>query len=96
MTLAFFHWKSASFFISRNADIYCSLMSNIYFFLIFLESLKIFLVKMVAILMISAKLVAPGLLKTRCFKISDVKTSVYEVTKKILSRKSNYMVNVVF
>ena len=49
---------------------------------------------MVALLMISAKLTAPGLLKRRYFKISDVKISVHEVTKKILSRKSNYMVNV--
>ena len=53
--------------------------------------------KMVIILMISAKIVTPGLLKITVFwnKGYDVIISVHDVTNKILSRDSNYNVNVV-
>ena len=52
---------------------------------------------MVAILMMSAKSVAIGLLKIKVFwnKCYDVITFIYDVTNKILSRDSNYMVDVV-
>ena len=53
--------------------------------------------KMVIILMISAKIVTPGLLKITVFwnKGYDVIISVDDVTNKILSRDSNYIVDVV-
>ena len=53
---------------------------------------------MVTILMVSAKIVVtPGLLKIKAFwnKGYDVIISVHEVTNKILSRDSNYIVDLV-
>ena len=52
---------------------------------------------MVTILMMSAKIITPGLLKTRVFlnRGYDVIVFVYDVTNKILSRDSNYIVDVV-
>ena len=52
---------------------------------------------MFKILMISAKLVTPGLLKTKIFKNKgyDVTIVDHDVTNKILSRDPNYMVDVV-
>ena len=52
---------------------------------------------MVTILMMSAKMVTPDLLKTKVFwkKGYDVIISVHHVTKKILSRDSNYIIDVV-
>ena len=37
LTSAFFHWKSATFVISRNTDIDCILIHNFYFFLLCLS-----------------------------------------------------------
>ena len=52
---------------------------------------------MVKILMMSAKMAIPGLLKIRVFgkKGYDVITSVHDVTNKLLSRDSNYIIDVV-
>ena len=52
---------------------------------------------MVIILMMSAKMAKPGLLKTTVFwnKGYDVIIPVDDVTNKILSRDSNYIVDVV-
>ena len=52
---------------------------------------------MVEILMMSAKLVTPGLLKIKIFwnKDQDVIISVHDITNKGLSRDSNYIVDVV-
>ena len=52
---------------------------------------------MVKILMMSAKMATPGLLKIKVFwnKRYYVIYSVYDVTKKILSNESNYIVDVV-
>ena len=52
---------------------------------------------MVAILMMSTKLAPLGLLKIKVFwkKGYDVIISVYDVTNEILSRDSNYIVDVV-
>ena len=52
---------------------------------------------MVAILMMSVKIATLGLLKKKVFwkKDYDVIISVYEVTNKILSRDSNYIVEVI-
>ena len=52
---------------------------------------------MVTILMISAKIATPGLRKIKVFwkKDYDVIISVNDVTNKILSRDSNYIVDVV-
>ena len=65
--------------------------------LTFLESLKIVLINMVTILMMSAKMATPGLLKIKVFwnKGYDVIISVHDVTNKILSRDSNYIVDVI-
>ena len=64
--------------------------------LAFLESLKIFLINLVIILMMSAKMATPGLLKITVFwnKGYDVIISVDDVTNKILSRDSNHIVDV--
>ena len=52
---------------------------------------------MVIILMMSAKMATPGLLKTMVFwnKGYDVIIPAHDVTNKILSSHSNYIVNVV-
>ena len=52
---------------------------------------------MVTILMMSAKLATPGLLKIKIFqnKGCDVISPDYDAFNKILSRKSNYIVDVV-
>ena len=52
---------------------------------------------MVAILMMSAKTTTPGLLKIKVFwtKVYDVIVLVYDITNKILSRDSSYIVDVV-
>ena len=61
------------------------------------ESLTIVLIKMVKILMMSAKMVTLGLLRIKLFwkKSYDVIIFVHDVTNKILSRDSNYNVNMV-
>ena len=63
----------------------------------FLESLKICLINLVIVLMMSAKMATPGLLKITVFwnKGYDVIISVHDVTNKILSRDSNYIIDVV-
>ena len=52
---------------------------------------------MFAVLMTSAKIATLGFLKEKVFwsKVNDVKISVQDVTNKILSRDSNYLVDVV-
>ena len=52
---------------------------------------------MVAILMMSAKTTTPGLLKIKVFwtKVYDVIVLVYDITNKILSCDSSYIVDVV-
>ena len=56
-----------------------------------------FLINMITNQMMSAKLATPGLLKIRIFqnKVYDVIVPDYEVTNKILSRDSNYIVDAV-
>ena len=63
--------------------------------LTFLESLNIFLINLVKILM-SAKMANPGLLNITVFwnKSYDVIIHVNDVTGKILPRDSNYIVDV--
>ena len=65
--------------------------------LTFLESLIIALINMVTILMMSAKMATPGLFKIEVFwnKGHDVIISVHDFTCKILSRDSNYIVDVI-
>ena len=65
--------------------------------LAFLESLRIVLIKKVTGLMMSAKMATPGLLKITVFwnKGYDVIIYVHDVTNKILSGDSNYIVDVV-
>ena len=54
-------------------------------------------INMVVILMMSAKLTALGLLKIKVFwnKGHEVMVSFHDVTNKILSRKSNYITDVI-
>ena len=61
------------------------------------ESLKVVLIKMVAILMISAKLAALGLCKIKAFsnKDYDVIISLHDVTNKILLGYSAYIADVI-
>ena len=65
--------------------------------LTFLESLAIFVINMVTVLMMSAKITTPGRLKIRVFWNNgyDVIIFVHDVTIKILSRDSNYIIDVV-
>ena len=55
------------------------------------------LINMVTNFMMSAKIIIPCLLKIRAFCKNgyDVITSVHDVTHKILSRDSNYVIDVV-
>ena len=63
--------------------------------LTFFEFLKIFFVSMVKSLIMSAKLAAPGLLKIIFqYKGHDVLIVDCDVTNKVLSRDSNYIVDV--
>ena len=64
LTSAFSHWKSANFVISRNTDIDCISMHN---FALFSQSLKIFLINLVIILIMSAKKATPELLKVMVY-----------------------------
>ena len=75
---------------------YSSMDALFLILLTFFESWKKFLINMVTILMMSAKVATPGLLKIKVFwnKGCDVIIFVYDVIKK-LSRDSNYIVNVV-
>ena len=59
--------------------------------------LKDVLINMVTILMMSAKLATLGLLKTKVFQNEDydVIVSVHDFVNKVLSRDSNYVVDVV-
>ena len=97
LTSAIFHRKSANFATSRNTRVDCILIQNFLIFLTFPESLKIVLIKKVAILMMSAKVATPGLLKIRVFwnKGYNVIIYVHEITNKILSHDSNYIVDAV-
>ena len=62
--------------------------------LAFLESLRIFLINMVTILMMSAKMAAPGLLKINVLWKSGYDAIIFvRDVNKILSRDSNYSVN---
>ena len=63
----------------------------------FFESLKIFLINMVTILIISAKLATPGLLEIKIFRNKgyDVIINDCDFINKILSRDSNYNVDLV-
>ena len=73
-------------------------MLNSKILLTFLESLKIFLINMVTILMMSAKMATKGLLKIKkgfLKKGYDVIIYVHDVTNKILSCDSNHIANVV-
>ena len=58
--------------------------------------LKVYWINMVAILMISAKLATLDILKIKVYwnKGYNVKIPVLDVTNKILSRNTNYIVNV--
>ena len=63
----------------------------------FFESLKILLIKIVMILKMSAKLAALGLLRIRLFRNERYDVIIYDhdVNSKILSRESNYIVDMV-
>ena len=71
------------------------LYQEIQILLTFLEPLKIFLINLVIIVMMSAKMATPDLLKITVFwdKSYDAIILVCDVTGKILSRDSNYIVD---
>ena len=98
LTSTLIHLKSATSVISRYTDIDCTLMhivvSNSFNFF---ESLKVVLINMLAILIMSAKLAALGLLKRKVFwnKVYNVIIFVHDVSNKTLSRHLIYIVNMV-
>ena len=61
-----------------------------------MESLKVVLINMIPIFIMSAKLATLGPLKINVFwkNLHDVVISVHEITNKISSRDSNYIVDV--
>ena len=63
----------------------------------FFESSKIFLINILPVLIMSAKLDSLGLLKIKVFQNSgyDVTIPDYNVTNKILIRESNYIIGLV-
>ena len=65
--------------------------------LTFLESTMIFLIKKVSILVMSAKMAIPGILKIKIFsrKGYDVIIYVHDANSKLLSCNSNYIVDAV-
>ena len=62
----------------------------------FFESSKIFFINTFTVLVMSAKLATPGLLKVKIFqnKGYDITFLDFNVTSKILSRDSNYIIDV--
>ena len=70
------------------------LISNSYSYC---ESRKIFLINVVTILMMSAKMATLGLLRMKVFlnESYDVIISVHDVTNKILLRDLNYIVDLI-
>ena len=76
----------SNFVISKNTKVDC---------INFFESLKVILINMVATFMMSANLAPLVFLKVKVFwnKGYDVIISVHDVTNKVLSRFSNYIVD---
>ena len=62
------------------------------FFFTFIESLKVVLINVIAVLLMSPKLAIPGVFKITSVK--DVTISVHSVTNKASSRDSSYTVHV--
>ena len=81
-----FYCKVANFAISEKIAFWC-----------IFETLKVFLIKMVTILIMSQKLATPGLLKIKIFRNKgyDVIIPDSDVTNKILSRDSKYIIDAV-
>ena len=78
-------------YTKKNRCIDCILIHSI------VSNSKDFFDKKVTMLMMSAKVATPGLLKITLYwnKGYDVITCVYDITNKFFSRDSNYIVNVV-
>ena len=93
----FFYWKLANFAISRNTDIDWIFIHNSNSFDFSLVFNNCFLISKVTIWMMSAKMATPVLLKMKVFwkKGYDVIISDHDVTNKILSHDSNYIIDVV-
>ena len=97
-----FCWHQHLFIENQQILLYQEIQIQIAFwyiisiFLTFLESLKIFLINVVLILMMSAKMATPGLLKIKVFwnKGFYVIYFLYDVTNKILSYESSYIMDV--
>ena len=82
---------------------FCYIKNYMYRLLFYIKFIKLFWVfkgclnKKVTILMMSAKMTTPGLLKIKLFwnKGDDIIIYVHDVTNKFLSRESNYIVDMV-
>ena len=63
----------------------------------FFRFLKTFLINTVTIFMMPSKLVTPGLLKIKIFRKEDYDVIIfdYDVTNRLLSHDSNYIIDVV-
>ena len=92
-----FHEKSKNLVKSINAGTDFILIHSLYIFLNFFETLKIFLINMVTILMMSAKMSTLDLLERKIFWVKDydVIMSVHEVTSKRLLCEATYILDVV-
>ena len=93
VNISFF--SPAALVISRDIDIDCILINSFQFFKLFVGLYR-FLIIIVAILVLSAKLAILALLKIKVFwnKNYDLEILVHEVIKKILLRCSSYNVDV--
>ena len=102
-----YFYIGASSFTSNKFNIFYTIclkntiFQNFHNFFLFLtlisfESLKIVSINIVTIMMMPAKMITLGLFKIKAFwnKIYDIIVSVYDVTNKILSDDSNYIVDV--
>ena len=97
-----FCWHQYFFTINQKILLYQEIQIQIAFWYIISNSFnfswvfKDFLMNLVIILIMSTKMATPGLLKTTVIwnKSYDVTVPVDDVTNKILSRDSNYIVDV--
>ena len=96
--LSFAHFFTRNHQILLYQGIQIRLQVDTWFLILFTfhESFRIVLINMVTILLISARMATPGLLKIKVFwnKDYDVIVSGHDVTNKILSLNSNYIVDV--
>ena len=93
LTSAFFNWKSVNFAMSRHRDIDGILVSYFNFSWVFKNCFNEYGYNFDDV----SKMATLGLLKVKVFwnEVYEVIISTHDVTSNILSRDSNYIVNIV-